>query len=258
MNFWADNFRLFDRKVVDGFGGQGEDEELTAIEHGSFLDDARKGELRPVSWIDPNFVDLSFFERNSNDDHPPSDVRAAQELVLQILRALIESPRSQWQKTLFVITYDEHGGFYDHVMPPEVDDDSNFDRLGVRVPSFVISPWVEPGSVCDMTFDHTTLMRTILERFAPEAVRDGDLGTRMPQAKHLGHVLRDFPAAPGDYSEAVQAIANWRATAAGNDAAESPVPEEGKEPPPLRGFPAEMLKSAQHLRGEFNLPAGRP
>src|SRR5439155_5393808 len=52
----------------------------------------------------------------SNDDHPPSDVKAGQELVLKTYSALVKSPN--WSKTMLVITYDEHGGFYDHVPPP--------------------------------------------------------------------------------------------------------------------------------------------
>ena len=82
----------------------------------SFLDDVAAGRLPAVSWIDPRFKDLRVLGPDSNDDHPPSDVLAGQDLVLTLYHALSSAPT--WSKTLFVITYDEHGGFYDHVTPP--------------------------------------------------------------------------------------------------------------------------------------------
>src|SRR5439155_1455838 len=140
-----DHFRFFDRKAIGDFTQAAE--ELIVDEDDSFLDDARRGALPAVSWVDPNFIDLSLFERNSNDDHPPSDVHSGQELVLTLLRALVESDKSQFEKTMLVVTYDEHGGFYDHIPPPAANDDNaDFRRHGVRVPAFVISPWVEPGT----------------------------------------------------------------------------------------------------------------
>jgi phospholipase C len=94
----------------------------------NFLDDAHDGKLAAVSWIDPNFYDVSFVgPSGSNDDHPPSDIKAGQELVLKTYTALVNSPN--WQKTMLVITYDEHGGFYDHVEPPAAHDDSPAFRL---------------------------------------------------------------------------------------------------------------------------------
>ena len=74
--------------------------EAPLVGHDSFLDDAAKGELRDVSWIDPNFIDLSVLDPNSNDDHPPSDIRAGQALVLELYEALVNSPN--WEDTLLV------------------------------------------------------------------------------------------------------------------------------------------------------------
>ena len=88
-----DEFAYFDRK--------------TLFERQTFLDDAR-GRLPAVSWIDPNFVDFRLFgPPGSNDDHPPSPTMAGQELVLNVLTAVMRSPA--WKKSLLVITYDEHG-----------------------------------------------------------------------------------------------------------------------------------------------------
>ena len=85
-----DNFTYFDRKRSEpgdrGAGG------APIVTHDSFLDDAAKGSCRDVSWIDPNFIDLSVLDPNSNDDHPPSDVRAGQALVLERLRGAAQQP----------------------------------------------------------------------------------------------------------------------------------------------------------------------
>lgn len=91
-----ENFRYFNRRMVSDM--EQADDGLRVREDGSFLDHARSGKLPPVSWIDPNFIDLSFTDRNSNDDHPPSDVRAAQALVLTVLRAIAEGPVEQLSK----------------------------------------------------------------------------------------------------------------------------------------------------------------
>ena len=100
----------------------------------------------------------------ANDDHPPSDIRKAQKLVAEVYNLLLESP--VWDKTMLVICYDEHGGFYDHVAPPEAKDDfPHLTRYGVRVPAIVVSPWVAEQSVSHTVFDHTSLIKTILLRF---------------------------------------------------------------------------------------------
>jgi phospholipase C len=188
-----ENFAYFDRHQVSWATGIGE----SLIEaHDSFLDDAAKAELRDVSWVDPNFVDLSVLDPNSNDDHPPSDVFAGQQLVLELYNALVNSPK--WEDTVLVITYDEHGGFYDHVEPPTVDDGTPYRTLGVRVPTLIIGPRVR-NFVCHDLFDHTSLIKTILLRFADQAAIDAmsaHVGhRRIEQANHLGAVLLDEPRA---------------------------------------------------------------
>ena len=185
----------------------------------SFLEDAARGTLPSVSWIDPNFSNFNPIGFQPNDDHAPADIRDGQELVLAVYHALAAGP--QWDKTMLVIVYDEHGGFYDHVPPPAAADDNPrmFGHYGVRVPALVVSPWVEPGSVSTTVFDHTTIMKTILLRFAPEALhrsawlhgllaraaRAGHphyLGTRVAQAHDLGELLtRTAPRpAPGRFT----------------------------------------------------------
>jgi phospholipase C len=257
LDFHKDHFRFFDRRMVSGLTQVAE--HLMVDEHSSFLDDARRGELPPVSWIDPNFIDLSFLERNSNDDHPPSDVRAAQELVLQVVRALAEGPEEQRLETMLIVVYDEHGGFYDHVSPPPAQHDPVFPRYGVRVPAFVVSPWVDPGTVSHTLFDHTSIIRTILELFAPDAT--AEMGPRVAKANHLGRLLtRGAAAQSGDYGPAMRTIADWRAGAATHGVIATPVPTlaEAEVPPPLEGFQAEMVQASRVLRDEHHLPAARP
>ena len=136
----------------------------------SFLEDAANGALPSVSWIDPNFSNFNPIGFQPNDDHPPADIKDGQELVLAVYHALATSP--QWERTLLIIFYDEHGGFFDHVAPPAAPDDDPdmFGRYGVRIPALIVSPWVEPGSVSNTLFDHTSIMKTILLRFCPEAL----------------------------------------------------------------------------------------
>ena len=123
---------------------------------------ARAGGLPQVTLIEPDYIDLP----PGNDDHPPGDMARGQDFINRIVQALIASP--QWEKTMFVITYDEHGGFYDHVQPPTDAVPLRCGRrtLGPRVPTFVVSPWVKRGGVLSSRFDHTSIGATILRRFA--------------------------------------------------------------------------------------------
>jgi phospholipase C len=252
-----EHFRFFDRKAIGDVTAMGE--ELVVDEDDSFLDDARHGELPSVAWVDPNFIDLSIFERNSNDDHPPSDIHLGQELVLTLFRSLVESQKNQFDRTMLVVTYDEHGGFFDHVKPPPAEDDNpDFQTYGVRVPAFVVSPLVEPGTVMHTLFDHTSLIRTILLRFAPDAA--DSMGKRVSNAHHLGSLLtRTKPAPVPDYSALVQRLASLRAYRVATSKLAPPAPSVRASAPPLHGFSADMALAAQELRsGEESLPAGRP
>ncbi len=139
----------------------------------SFFALAKKGELPAVSWIDPNFAAWPPGSQSGNDDHPPSNVQRGQNFVSQIYNALLKSKK--WDRTLFVVTYDEHGGFYDHVTPPKAEDDGwpHLNRYGLRVPGLVISPWIGKRAVSHEIFDHTSILKTILLRFCRQ--RDGSI-----------------------------------------------------------------------------------
>jgi phospholipase C len=255
-----DNFAFFDRQKVSILTELIEEPIVTG---GSFLDDAARGTLREVSWIDPNFIDLKVLETASNDDHPPSDVRAGQSLVLEVYEALRNSP--QWEETLLVIVYDEHGGFYDHVPPPPLDvqDGSGYATYGVRVPALLVGPRVV-RQVCHEQFDHTSLIKTILTRFAAEPEQAiARMGARVQHAQHLGTALGDAPRTDiPENDDARQQIANWRAharaTRRGTAAQGQSVARDGAgQPLGLHEFQEEFAKFALAIR-HAGLPAGEP
>ncbi|KAI3893420.1 hypothetical protein MKW92_045376 [Papaver armeniacum] len=145
-----------------------------------FKKHCEKGTLPNYTVIEQRFFDLKLFP--GNDDHPSHDVGEGQKLIKHVYETLRASP--QWEKMLFIITYDEHGGFYDHVPTPTgvpspdglVGPDPykfQFDRLGVRVPTIMISPWIERGTVVhgpsgpDPTseFEHSSIPATVKKIF---------------------------------------------------------------------------------------------
>jgi phospholipase C len=237
--------------------------ELTE-EDASFLDDVAAGELPSVSWIDPRFKDLRVLGPDSNDDHPPSDVIAGQDLVLTIYHAL--SSAQTWAKTLLIITYDEHGGFYDHAPPPAADDDDpEFRRLGVRVPALLVSPLVTAGSSSvdllgpDVHFDHTSIIKTILTRFCNANGQIPALTARVAAAQHLGHLLSAPGAARGpgvpDHTALSQQMVDWRQTWA-EARFKEPV-AAGGPPGRLTEFQTGFYDMARLLR-HAGLPGGHP
>jgi phospholipase C len=231
----------------------------------SFLDDVAAGNLPPVSWIDPRFKDLKVLGPNSNDDHPPSDVLAGQDLVLTIYHALSSNP-DIWKDTLLVITYDEHGGFYDHVAPPAaVDDEHDFQRLGLRVPALVVSPLVAARKSAtelelgeDFHLDHTSIIKTILMRFCRDAQRRIPAVTaRVAAADHLGHLLTgEGPRAEvPDHTHVAQKIEGWRERWAQARFAD---PVAAAEPPKkFSDFQTGFYEMARLLR-QAGLPGGHP
>jgi phospholipase C len=142
----------------------------TAISHlyAEFLADAAIGALPAVSFLDPRFVDEG--QGTSGDDHPHADIRAGDAFLSEAFHAVARGPK--WANTVFIITYDEWGGFFDHVAPPRSvaandvdppDDDGNV-LLGVRVPTIIASPWTRAGAsprIDSHLFDHTSILKLI-------------------------------------------------------------------------------------------------
>jgi phospholipase C len=233
----------------------------------SFLEDAAAGTLRQVSWIDPAFTNFNPLGLPVNDDHPPADVKDGQDLVLAIYDALASSP--QWERSLLVIVYDENGGFYDHVPPPPAADDKPemFGRYGVRVPAIIVSPWIEPRTASHTPFDHTSIIKTILSRFCPDALHQPQRaegsrarlgpspqypGLRVAQASHLGELLtRTTPrAAPPRDALVRQAAA--RAAQAETSRPRAVPGEEGGHP--LNDLQKSILAATHKLRADGHPP----
>ncbi|HEY5948957.1 MAG TPA: alkaline phosphatase family protein [Kofleriaceae bacterium] len=162
---------------------------------GQFFKDAEAGVLPPVTYIDPYFY--------LNDDHPPSHPMLAQQLVAAIYTALAKSP--QWKNCMFVVTYDEHGGFYDHVSPPTTDDDTlekfgvdGFKQLGFRVPALVMGPYAKTGYVSSTQYDHTSALKHLGNAFALEP-----LNPRMAAANDLTDCIDMDRLAAGDWAKPI-------------------------------------------------------
>jgi phospholipase C len=115
---------------------------------GDFLNDARLGRLPNVSFVVPSF------ERGW-DEHPPADVSVGMGIQQELITALRQSP--QWEQSAYILTYDEAGGYFDHVAPPQVDAYG----LGVRVPTWVVSPFAKPMHIEGTTYDHTSILKFI-------------------------------------------------------------------------------------------------
>ncbi len=136
-----------------------------------FFERLQTGTLPNVVFID-GVPDLE-------DDHPPADLQRGEAWLRAIYEAVVKSP--QWPRTAMIFTYDEGGGFADHVPPPEracvsrpgtVDD--QYFELGVRVPFVVISPYARPHSVSHVVQEHTAITRFIETLFGLPALTARD------------------------------------------------------------------------------------
>jgi phospholipase C len=136
----------------------------------NFLPDVDSDNLATYSFIVPAFMGTATQPVNSM--HPPQDVRPAEKLVADVYNALKSKP-DVWQKTLFIIVFDEHGGYFDHVPPPAAvspdgiagrTDPFAFDRLGLRVPAILVSPWFAPA-VDSTVYSHSTIPGSVIEAY---------------------------------------------------------------------------------------------
>ena len=147
-----------------------------------FFDHARDGTLPSYCLIDPKFIGPG-----ANDDHPSHDVRLGQALIGSVVAALAQSP--QWERCLFALTYDEHGGFFDHIAPPvTVDERPEFGQLGIRVPAVVVGPTVRRGCATSEVLEHTSVVSTLTRRFDLEPLNErvaaaGDLSACIDPAR---------------------------------------------------------------------------
>jgi len=125
----------------------------------NFIPDVEAGRLPSVSWLTPP-VGLS--------EHPPGSVCEGENWTVRAIDAIMRSP--EWKDTAIVLTWDDFGGFYDHVAPPHYD----IFGLGPRVPALVISPWARPGFVDHRTLEFSSVLRMMEDVFgvSPLGARD--------------------------------------------------------------------------------------
>ncbi|XP_026378856.1 non-specific phospholipase C6-like [Papaver somniferum] len=223
----------------------------------SFKKDASEGKLPSLTVIEPRYFDL--IGAPANDDHPSHDVANGQKFVKEIYEALRSSP--QWNETLFIITYDEHGGFYDHVTTPYENvpnPDGNtgpapfffkFDRLGVRVPTIMVSPWIKKGTVIsgpkgpapNSEFEHSSIPATIKKMFN---LSSNFLTHRDAWAGTFEEVVGELTAPRTDCPEVLPDATPLRTTEANEDGA-------------ISEFQSELVQLAAVLNGDHMLSSFR-
>ena len=169
-----------------------------AVPISQYYADAAAGTLPQVAFVDPIFLGPTNVE---NDEHPSSNIQVGQKFVSDVTHALFTSPN--WASSALFLTYDEHGGFYDHVAPPAApvpdgiapmlqagDTPGAFDRYGIRVPVAVISPFAKSHFVSHTVNDHTSILHFIETRFHLPALTNRD-GSANPMLEFF-----DFKGAP--------------------------------------------------------------
>jgi phospholipase C len=160
-----------------------------------FLADCKSGKLPDYSFIEPNYTDHDNDdgEQLASDQHPDHNIQAGEIFIASVYNAIRENP-TLWASTALLIVYDEHGGIFDHVVPPACTPDGysagpadtllnfsfNFDRLGIRVPAILVSPWVPKGTVvgADRVFEHASIPATATNHFI------GNYDARTPREKN--------------------------------------------------------------------------
>ncbi len=167
-----------------------------------FVTDCAAGELPDVAIVEPPY--------SIADDHPTHDPRRGQQFLGYVVNALLKS--QSWKSSALILTYDEHGGFFDHVPPPSSPEDARepLDVLGIRVPTLVVSPFT-PRMVVSDSLEHTSILKTIAERW--NLPIPAEAGPRTALAPSLWESCFDFGRKRGKTAGSVTvptARADWR------------------------------------------------
>lgn len=204
----------------------------------TFEKQAKEGTLPTFSWVEPRYFDD--FGQPAADQHPSHDVSEGERFMKRVYEAVRNSPK--WNSTLLIITYDEHGGFYDHVPPPMKGvpnpDGRNctkppfdFTRLGVRIPTIAISPWINKRTVVHdpvgptptSKYDHTSTLATVKKLF------------------NLPNFLTARDAWAGTFEHLLQQ----------RDTPRTDCPTTLPEPPKLRRVPLDGKQKLSNLQKDF-------
>jgi len=207
-----------------------------------FKRDCARGNLGQYTFLEPSFL------INPNDQHPPHDVVAGEQFLFDIWQAVSQSPG--WKETLLMITYDEHGGTYDHVHPPfgaacpdakskPGKEGFTFDRFGVRVPTVLVSPWIQAGTVfrspTETPYDHTSLLATLRDWLPiPEAkMLPSARITAAPTFEHVLNLLSartDLPTIPRPAAQAKQTSTSKEPNSIQKSLISAHAVQQGKDP----------------------------
>ena len=184
-------FALMPKWWDDIIGSMGETGRFRAFDR--LRSDWASAPVPPVLFIEPAYSEMR--GDKANDDHAPTRITGGQKLVADVYDILTSNPQ-RWAKTLLVITYDEHGGFFDHVPPLPIRKQVNahlFESSGPRVPALLVSPFVDPGQVFHEQVDHTAFLALLAERFTPATPYSKEVGDRhasFPPFGKLSKALR--------------------------------------------------------------------
>jgi phospholipase C len=222
--------------IVNGFG-DGKDK---THGHLDFFFDLKFGSLPQYSFVEPQFLD------KHNDQHPSAvnhklatgTVKLGDELIREVYNAIKNSPKRD--KILFIITHDEHGGCFDHVYPPATvppvpgmkgQCDFTFDRLGIRVPMIMVSSYIQPNTIINGQFEHTSFIKTACQKWGLDALTDRDKDPSvLPFTEVFSNQKRtDWPDIPSHIS------------------LEELLPEPDTSKDPLNGLQKAMLTSLLHI-----------
>jgi len=171
---------------------------LETISH--FFSDAKAGKLPAFSLVEPDY--------GKSSEENPQNVAAGEQFAASVIDAVMTGPN--WSKTLLIWTYDEHGGYYDHVPPPAAVPPDNvapttllggpkfdgFGRYGFRVPCVVVSPWARAGHVSHTVYDHTSILKLVETKWNLPALtrRDANANNMLDMLNFSAPAFRKPPA----------------------------------------------------------------
>jgi len=177
---------IFDTDNVAVFWRRWTHDPRTHATKQEYVDDCAHGKLPQVSWIVPSFS-------QQLDEHPPANVSVGMELQKELIAALRKS--TAWGTSAFLLTYDEHGGYFDHVPPPKVDAYG----LGVRVPLWVVSPYARKGVVKSAKpADHTSMLKFVERVFGLPTLASRNHGFDSSTPTGANYEAGGAPAPPRD------------------------------------------------------------
>jgi phospholipase C len=221
---------------------------------------AASGDLPNYAFLEPRFFRADGFKAPT-DQHPPHDVHRGEQLIADVYKAVRRGPA--WERTLLIITYDEHGGTYDHVHPPRAvppgplseNPPFAFDRYGARVPAVVVSPFIERNTVVNTVFDHTSLIATVRHVFGIAGSLTPRDAAAVPASSCLNRTTPRTDA-PTDVRDVIPAPQKVGALTAMIDAESSPGPASD-----LNDYQEQLLAMTRDLTrrpaGEITVAAAK-